>query len=266
MDEDKLSADEWKEFLSKQAEPYVYKDPRRLRKDIELEKNGRIPEIINAHFKNSKDKSKVNILEAGCGSAKRSFTLALLGYSTSGLDYSAQIIKSLEKNLQMVESLYGKTTFSPVKGDLFDIPFSDNTFDVVFNEGVLEHFLERETRIKALKEMKRILKENGMVIVVVPNGKHFMMKFWYFFRYPGYINAEKWHFYSPNELKSEFEEAGLTNVKIAGFEKTPWLFLNLWPRFILFGLIAEFLRITLKIKENSNTKLNINILGSGIKS
>ncbi len=51
------------------------------------------------------------------------------------------------------------------KVDLRKIPFEDATFDVVFASHVLEHIPED---IQAIKEIRRILKPNGIAILPVP--------------------------------------------------------------------------------------------------
>lgn len=58
--------------------------------------------------------------------------------------------------------------FSPivdVKADLLDLPFPDETFDVVFCNHVLEHI---EDDRKAMSELFRVLKKGGWGIVQVP--------------------------------------------------------------------------------------------------
>lgn len=49
---------------------------------------------------------------------------------------------------------------------IFDMPFENGIFDLVWNEGVLEHFSMKEYS-KSLKEMKRVSKQ--YVLVDVPN-------------------------------------------------------------------------------------------------
>ena len=50
------------------------------------------------------------------------------------------------------------------------LPFGDNTFDAITCLGSLEHFLDIG---KAVEEMKRILKPQGLILILVPN------IFWY---------------------------------------------------------------------------------------
>jgi len=52
-----------------------------------------------------------------------------------------------------------------VKADILDLPFEDNSFDVVFCNHVLEHI---EDDAKAMRELYRVLKPKGMGIFQVP--------------------------------------------------------------------------------------------------
>ena len=52
------------------------------------------------------------------------------------------------------------------KGDLFDLPYEDNTFDITWNSGVIEHY---DFADKAIIEMKRVTKPGGNILVAVPN-------------------------------------------------------------------------------------------------
>lgn len=52
-----------------------------------------------------------------------------------------------------------------VKADLTNLPFEDNTFDVIFCNHVLEHIVEDK---KAMSEMYRVLKKGGWGIFQVP--------------------------------------------------------------------------------------------------
>lgn len=52
-----------------------------------------------------------------------------------------------------------------VKADVCDLPFPDQSFDVVFISHVLEHVREDQ---KAAREIRRVLRPKGMAIVEVP--------------------------------------------------------------------------------------------------
>ena len=52
-----------------------------------------------------------------------------------------------------------------VKMDIHEIPFEDNTFDIIFCNHVLEHV---DDDLKAMSEMRRVLKSGGWAILQIP--------------------------------------------------------------------------------------------------
>jgi ubiquinone/menaquinone biosynthesis C-methylase UbiE len=52
-------------------------------------------------------------------------------------------------------------------GDARKMPFKDNSFDLVFSLGLVEHFNKKEREL-LLKEQTRVLKDNGYLICLVP--------------------------------------------------------------------------------------------------
>lgn len=53
------------------------------------------------------------------------------------------------------------------QADLFSLPFQDETFDGVFNLGVMEHF-SGEQIVSALHEMRRVTKRGGVIVLYWP--------------------------------------------------------------------------------------------------
>ena len=93
-----------------------------------------------------------------------SATLAKMGFELTCMDLSENALKK-NKSLFKSLSLNGKH----VLGDIFNIPISDEKFDIVFNQGVMEHFrLEGMNPSLAVNEMFRTLKKNGTLIILVP--------------------------------------------------------------------------------------------------
>ena len=69
-----------------------------------------------------------------------------------------------QKNLEYTTT----DLFSPladVKADICDLPFEDNSFDTILCNHVLEHIPDDT---KAMQELYRILKPNGMAILQIP--------------------------------------------------------------------------------------------------
>ena len=47
--------------------------------------------------------------------------------------------------------------------------FNNNTFDVTFNTGVIEHFDDDKINNKPVEEMIRVTKKKGKIIILVPS-------------------------------------------------------------------------------------------------
>jgi len=62
-----------------------------------------------------------------------------------------------------------ESPIADVKMDIRDMPFNDNSFDVLMCNHVLEHI---DDDIKAMKEIYRVLKPGGFAILQVPIDRH----------------------------------------------------------------------------------------------
>ncbi len=102
------------------------------------------------------------LLEAGSGSGVLSLELARRGAKVALLDRSPAALE-LSGQVFAAASLPGQS----VMGDVFEIPFPDGGFDAVWSFGVLEHYTRREAAA-ALREMARVAKPGGLVVVGVP--------------------------------------------------------------------------------------------------
>jgi ubiquinone/menaquinone biosynthesis C-methylase UbiE len=103
------------------------------------------------------------VLDVGCGPATDTITLArLVGTSGQviGVDYDPAMIAEAEK--RAFEA--GVSTWVLHKqADAAELPFEPDTFDACRSERVFEHLPDS---VKALSEMVRVTKPNGMVVVM----------------------------------------------------------------------------------------------------
>ena len=105
------------------------------------------------------------ILEAGSGTGKISLRLAEDGADVTLVDYSEPAIVNSQRAFQSREQS-GRFIVS----DIRKIRLPDNSIDLVWNAGVLEHFT-RDEKITILKEMARLTKPDGTVLVFTPSAR-----------------------------------------------------------------------------------------------
>ena len=116
------------------------------------------------------------ILDLGCGAGRTTFSLYELGYKRlTGLDCSSHMIQVCNEIASE-----RKVNINFIVGDACKLPFKDREFDkCIFSFNGLTTIPGRYSRRKALLEINRILKENGIFIFTthdIKNSKY--KKFW----------------------------------------------------------------------------------------
>jgi len=113
-------------------------------------------------IRNSKLNLGDKILDAGCGIGLYGFEYALKNkVSVTGVDLSKDKIKNAE---ELKESLR-INNIKFLRGDLTNLDFEDESFDFVICSDVLEHIPNDQ---KAMKEIGRVLKKNGTLLLTFP--------------------------------------------------------------------------------------------------
>lgn len=216
------------------------------------------------------DPRGLRVLEVGAGTGRDSVALARSGAEVITLDYSP---KSLELIRQAATS--ADVSIGMVGGDGLALPFADGSFDLVFHQGLLEHFRDP---MPMLVEHARVLAPGGMLLVDVPQrwhyytlGKHVLMAF------------DKWFAgweteFSIDELEGLVRRAGLSPVHAYGDWMVPNLFyralrkvllkstgrrLPMYPRPLpVLGALDESWRAWFKTKRASMyTTIVIGVIG-----
>ena len=158
------------------------------------------------------------------------------------------VLSDLSINMLSIakRKLYNCKNIELVATDVLNLPFKDNTFDIVIERAisllVYDKFLEDGTAQKVLEEMKRVSNDK---VIIIHGGKHpcqfFLQK-----RSPH-------HYFTGKELKRLLEKIGLEDVGIYNVTHSVPL---------LFNLFGE-----MKLKKLENIIQNIpliNMLGGGI--
>jgi len=104
------------------------------------------------------------ILEVGAGSGRDSIELARKGALVTVIDYVSSSLDVVAANAQKA-----RVSLTFVCGDGTRMPFAEGTFDVVFHQGLMEHFRDPSP---LLSDNRRVLKEGGHVVIDVPQRWH----------------------------------------------------------------------------------------------
>lgn len=109
-----------------------------------------IKEILNT-IKNPK------VIDVGAGTGKYSISLFEMGYDVTAVELVKHNLMTLKQNNKDIKAFLGNA--------LNLSRFIDNSFDMVILFGPLYHLISKEEKIKALEEAKRIVKDDGYILV-----------------------------------------------------------------------------------------------------
>ena len=108
------------------------------------------------------DGEKVKVLDIACGTGRMippaHACNKLVDYY--GIDSSKTMLDSVREWFYTPSKL--------IQGDATKLPFEDNTFDVVFTFHLLWH-LPGDVQLKIIKEMRRVCKKGGLVVMDLIN-------------------------------------------------------------------------------------------------
>ncbi len=100
------------------------------------------------------DKKHLQVLDAGCGSGKNIEAIGSLGFKIYGIDYSPKAIEFCKlRGINNVKI-----------GDVANIPFKDDYFDILYSFDVL-FLLEPDDLKKAIREFIRVTKNGGFILL-----------------------------------------------------------------------------------------------------
>lgn len=174
----------------------IARDWSRLRK-------GKFKEVYWFISKYVRGKGKV--LEIGCGNGRNLIPFIKKGFEAYGIDFSSEMLKEARK-------FCPKAKYK--KSDMRKLPFEDNYFDYVLSIASLHHVRKSE---EALREMKRVMKDDGMGLITVWNkwqGRFLFKKKESYIKFGKY--RRYYYLYNYFELMSLVNKAGFNVVKSRG--------------------------------------------------
>ena len=179
------------------------------------------------------------ILDCGCGSGVYSIVLAGMGHYVALVDISEQLLELARKKFQRTGRM--DKVLAITKTPSTDLSMFDNEFfDVVLCFGPLYHLPYLEDQIATIREIRRVLKSNGLLFVsaisyfgvlgtmVMMGGDEFLLESHRDLLEKG-IHLSKWHnynldifpdakFWKPYELKDFLESHGFRTIEMAACE------------------------------------------------
>lgn len=161
--------------------------------------------------------SKGRLLDIGCGIGTISLELQKIGFKVYGIDFSAVAIeKAKKKGINAIKCDVDKD----------GILFKDNYFDVVWAGDIVEHVFDP---IFLLKEISRVLKKTGKVLITIPNDFNLMRRIHIFISgkspqsdiYKRLRQCKHHTLFSLELLEYMLNEAGLNSYYIHSVVKIP---------------------------------------------
>ncbi len=184
---------------------------------------------VSKHFSAVRGFKGLKILEVGAGTGRDGIYMSRQGAMVVSLDYSLSSLRMIRGQVSEQDNV------GLCCGDAFNLPFMEGTFDLVFHQGLLEHFRNPQDMIT---EHHRVLKKGGYILVDVPQRWHYYTLIKHLF-----IMIGKWFAgweteFSPRELENILREGSFEIVKTYG----EWLNPPIWFRILRkaikpFGII-----------------------------
>lgn len=170
-------------------------------------------------------KDKTTLLEIGCGRGEMLRNFKELGLKVEGIDLSPEapgFNKDINIQIGNVEEE--------------KLPYTDNSFDIIYSKSVLEHFHYPE---RYMKEAYRVLKPNGLLLTLVPDWESC-----YKIYFDDYTHRTP---FSKIGLEDILKIHGFEDVNVYKFRQLPFLWK--YPKLnLLSAIIALFVPARTKIK------------------
>ena len=159
-------------------------------------------QLVNYLFDRVNLKKNQKILELGCGRGD-----FITEFKKKGLDAYGVDISNFSKNF------FSDFKFSQVDLEKNELPYDDNTFDIIYSKSFIEHFYYPE---KIFQEAYRVLKPGGTIITLTPEWQYIFKSFYEDFthRVP----------FTNQSLKDIHLMNNFIDIKVESFIQLPILF------------------------------------------
>lgn len=123
---------------------------------------GELEFIKNFTVKNSQ------VLDFGCGNGRLVEILLDKNINYVGVDVCENLINLAKKNIAGLRESR-KVQFLKIESDFKKLPFPSEFFDSIYSIAVFHHLPSGELRLEICKELQRLLKKDGFIVITVWN-------------------------------------------------------------------------------------------------
>ncbi len=142
------------------------------------------------------------VLDLGCGPGDGAAWLRHRGIDAVGLDYSDGMLEKARRD----SLLGGRLT----RGDAGRLPFRDGAFDKLVCTNSFHHYPDHRA---ALKEMRRVLKPGGLMVLVDPRSDHLFGRLAIDWGEKVFFGLHEVHIHGLAEWDHLLREAGFSSVR-----------------------------------------------------
>ncbi len=141
-----------------------------------------------------------HILDVGAGFGILALTLADKGYSIDALDLEQSRVDALNARKREITVLDAR--IRAFQGSITELPFEDNSYDLIICSEVVEHVKDD---VKAIAELNRVLSPGGTLIITVPYHSKNNERIYPMFGHerPGYTEADMRRLLATHNLSIE---------------------------------------------------------------
>lgn len=210
---------------------------------LRAESKAKLPWVLN-EIKKLGTNTRKSILDVGCGGGFLSNALVQHGFDVTGVDLS-------EESLRVAKAHDISGTIKYMPADAYNLPFADQSFDVVTAMDFLEH-VERPADV--VKECARVLKPDGIFIYHTFNRNWLawlvIIKLveWLVKNTPKDMHILRL-FIKPGELKTFCHQAGLEVQSVTGLRP---VLMSLTVGSLFSGIVPK----SMKFKTTTSTLLS----------
>ena len=168
--------------------------------------------ITSISTTSNRQRTKLSLLDAGCGSGNYLNELKSDVGQLTGMEFNKKMITRAKKKLP--------TEISVLHGSILNLPFDDNSFDIILTTQVLHHLDGPDDIFRAAEEVFRCLSSGGVWIISTSCPNQYPDAFWWTPLIPHATRKVASRFPSIEKLKDIIREIGFVQGPVTRLPTT----------------------------------------------